>query len=253
MNGTSCDATYFFQLVKNHTIDCSFCHIICSLFIEVNNMTLDRQKVDKTEFLVIDFETLTPKGYPPEPIELGVQMVNGLEIDYSVSIDWLIQPPAGFHVTALDISLKNIYDSDLQGKPTIEEVLKKLDSLCSKGDFIFIAHNANYEASILSRYVTKFPNIENVRIIDTIKLAKYVLPNLANYKLDTLASKLDLAIPINRHRSLPDCILTAQVFIELLTYEASRHKIEYLDDLLNVAGIYPSYSHPKQLSFFDNI
>lgn len=28
--------------------------------------------IDDTEFLVIDFETITPKGRPPEPIEVGI-------------------------------------------------------------------------------------------------------------------------------------------------------------------------------------
>ena len=28
--------------------------------------------IDDTEFLVIDFETITPKGRPPEPIEVEI-------------------------------------------------------------------------------------------------------------------------------------------------------------------------------------
>ena len=37
------------------------------------------KKIKETEFLVIDFETLTPAGRSPEPIELGIQKINGYE------------------------------------------------------------------------------------------------------------------------------------------------------------------------------
>ena len=43
----------------------------------IQDYKLSRRKgafklIDDTEFLVIDFETITPKGRPPEPIEVGI-------------------------------------------------------------------------------------------------------------------------------------------------------------------------------------
>lgn len=49
--------------------------------------------IDDTEFLVIDFETITPKGRPPEPIEVGILRIKQKKIDNNASIDWLIKPP----------------------------------------------------------------------------------------------------------------------------------------------------------------
>ena len=205
-----------------------------------------------TDFLVIDFETLTPKGLPPEPIEIGIQKIQGLQIKYDAGISWLIQPPKGFHVTKLDYQLKGITDQDLIGKQTIDQVLNKVNNSCGKNDYIFIAQNAKYEANILSYHMEKFKNIAKTPILDTILLAKFVMPRLKNYKLDTLAEILDLPIPEDRHRALADCILTAQIFLRLLD-ELKRNGKEliYLSDLLNIAEIETKYNQPTQINLFD--
>ena len=51
--------------------------------------------IKDTEFLVIDFETITPKGRSPEPIEVGILRIKQNKIDDSASINWLIKPPEG--------------------------------------------------------------------------------------------------------------------------------------------------------------
>ena len=121
----------------------------------------------------------------------------------------------------------------------------------SKKDYVFIAQNAKYEANILSHYIQECPAITKTPIIDTIMLAKYVLPGLFNYKLDTLAHELKIPIPKDRHRALPDCVLTAKVFLRLLEIENKRGKIKKIDELHKIAEIQTSYNRPKQLTFFD--
>ena len=44
--------------------------------------------IDDTEFLVIDFETITPKGRPPEPIEVGILRIKQNKIICPIS--WYI-------------------------------------------------------------------------------------------------------------------------------------------------------------------
>jgi|GEM_PF-821584 len=207
--------------------------------------------VKETEFLVIDFETLTPKGHSPEPIELGIQKINGYKIDINASISWLIQPPEGLHVTKLDTIQTGIKESDLVGKQSIDQVMKRVNNSCMKKDYVFIAQNAKYEANILSHHTKKYQGIAKTPIMDTILLAKHVLPNLPNYKLDTLAHALNLTIPKDRHRALPDCILTAHVFLRLLEMQNEKKEIIYLDELLRIAEINTKYNHPVQIDIFD--
>lgn len=213
-------------------------------------MNTDKFVID-TEFLVIDFETITPKGRSPEPIELGMLRIVENEIDKKAAIDFLIKPPQGLYLTYFDTKQTGIKESDLIEKPSAMEVIKKIDKECEKKDYIFIAQNAKYEANILSHYIQQCPAIAKTPIIDTILLAKYVLPELTNYKLDTLAHELKIPIPKDRHRALPDCVLTAKVFLRLLELQNKRGKIEKIDELLEIAEIQTSYNKPKQLTFFD--
>ena len=81
--------------------------------------------VRNTEFLVIDFETITPKGIPPEPIELGMLRIIENEIDRKAAVDFLIRPPQGLHLTKFDTEQTGIKESDLIGKPSAIEVIKK--------------------------------------------------------------------------------------------------------------------------------
>lgn len=48
--------------------------------------------IKDTEFLVIDFETITPKGKTVEPIEVGILKIKENNIDKELSFDWIIKP-----------------------------------------------------------------------------------------------------------------------------------------------------------------
>lgn len=48
--------------------------------------------IKDTEFLIIDFETITPKGRSSEPIEVGILKIKENNIDKELSFDWLIRP-----------------------------------------------------------------------------------------------------------------------------------------------------------------
>ena len=85
------------------------------------------KKIKDTDFLVIDFETITPKGRSPEPIEMGVLRIQQNQIDRKAAVDWLIQPPEGLHLTKFDTDQTGIREEDLLGKPDAMTVLKKLN------------------------------------------------------------------------------------------------------------------------------
>ena len=108
--------------------------------------------IDDTEFLVIDFETITPKGRPPEPIEVGILRIKQKKIDNNASIDWLIKPPEGLHLTRFDTSQTGITEQDLVHGIDAKRAMRIIDKSCSKKDYVFIAQNAKYEANILSHY-----------------------------------------------------------------------------------------------------
>lgn len=73
----------------------------------------NRKLIKDTEFLVIDFETITPKGRSPEPIEVGVLRISNNQIDEKASVDFLIKPPEGLHLTDFDTMQTGIKEKDL--------------------------------------------------------------------------------------------------------------------------------------------
>jgi len=211
------------------------------------------KRINDTEFLVIDFETITPKGRSPEPIEVGILRIKQNKIDNNASINWLIKPPEGLHLTRFDTEQTGITEQDLMHGIDAERAMRRIDKSCLKKDYVFIAQNAKYEANILSHYTDECRGIARTPIIDTILLAKHVFPQLPNYKLDTLANTLGLQIPQNRHRALADCFLTAEVFLKLLELQKEKSEITNLDDLLNIAKIETKYSEPQQMTLRDFI
>ena len=88
--------------------------------------------IDDTEFLVIDFETITPKGRPPEPIEVGILRIKQNKIDNNASIDWLIKPPEGLHLTRFDTSQTGITEQDLVHGIDAKRAMRIIDKSCSK-------------------------------------------------------------------------------------------------------------------------
>ena len=110
------------------------------------------KQIKDTEFLVIDFETITPKGRSPEPIEVGVLRIKQNQIDKDESVNYFIKPPAGLQLTKFDTNQTGIKEKDLEGKPNALTVMKRIDKSCTKKDYVFIAQNAKYEANILSHY-----------------------------------------------------------------------------------------------------
>ena len=221
----------------------------------MQQQSLDKPLIDNSQFLVIDFETTTPKGYSPEPIELGLARMNGIHIDESAQKSWFIKPPSHAPLTSFDINQTGITHKDLENAKSADQVFDTLEDISGRQDYIFVAQNASYEKAIIDRFSENRPNLSSRRIIDTIPLAKLVLPGMSSYKLDTVAMVLGISIPKERHRALVDCIVTGQVFSQLI----QKSGIITLDELFEVAEIRPKKkklnstddSWDQQLTLFD--
>jgi len=217
---------------------------------------LDERQIEEISFIVVDFETVTPKGHPPEPIELGAMRVSkGLHIDSSFAMSWLIKPPEHAPLTAFDTQQTGIGWQDLRDRPAAQVSLAEFEVLLQEDEYVLVAHNASYEAAIFQRYAYVCPRVAAMLCIDTVALGKLLAPGLANYKLDTLADHFSLPIPLARHRALPDVELTGQIFLRLLATRAGAHSsITTIADLKRVAGLKGSFQQqklPVQMGLFD--
>lgn len=200
--------------------------------------------IQEQSFIIIDFETVTPKGYSPEPIQMGLVGIDNLTVSEHKRKSWFIKPPDYAPLTYFDTLQTKITKKDLEDADSADSIFNILENICSEKDYIFIAQNANYEYNICKRYSESRENLKNVKFIDTIKLAKLQFPNLKSYKLDELARLLEIKIPEGRHSALVDCVITGEVFVKLI----KSLGIKTIDELLNKSCINnQSYS---QLNMF---
>lgn len=86
------------------------------------------------------------------------------------------------------------------------------------GNDIIIGHNVNFDIDfIYDSMVDNLGEYLSNDYIDTLRISRKVLPELKHHKLDNLIDYFNLT-KRNEHRALNDCILTNQVYINLVNF-----------------------------------
>lgn len=207
-----------------------------------------------TTFVVIDFETTTPTGYPPQPIEVAVLALRygeggWKETGRSAS---LIRPPAFAPVTPADTAQTGLTADQLSQAPTTAEALGALDRRFTVGTpYLLVAQHAATEANVIHNQREHCPTLARLDFLDTIPLAKHCVPGLANYRLDTLLAHFTIRQPVDRHRAPADVDITAQVFLRLVALTQENGQVEDLAALLKIAGRTAKRNKPVQDGLFN--
>ncbi|MFJ1756460.1 PolC-type DNA polymerase III [Kitasatospora sp. NPDC088134] len=191
--------------------------------------------------VVIDFEGLTPPGRPPEPTEvaaLALRPVRGRLVEMG-RFEALIRPPADVPVTARSAALSGITAQMLAGADPAAAVLARLDAHLSAPPYRLVAHHAPVEAGMIARQAVHCPHLAATPLLDTIRLAKAVLPGLGSYGLDHLLAHYGIARPADRHRAMPDVTATARLLEHLLADGSTAGRWHTLLDLDTTAALQP--------------
>lgn len=206
-----------------------------------------------TTFVVIDFETTTPAGYSPQPIEvaaLALRYGRGGWVRVG-SGESLIKPPAFAPVTAADTALKGLRPEQFTDAPTPAAVLGELDARFTPGSsFLLVAQNASVEANIIHNRSEHCPTLARIDFLDTIPLAKQIVPDLPSYSLDTLLAHFCIPQPLNRHRAAADVEVTAEVFFHLVRAADTMPRFSDLGALVRTAGRTAKCNLPVQDGLF---
>ncbi|WP_327257716.1 3'-5' exonuclease [Streptomyces sp. NBC_01244] len=204
-----------------------------------------------THFVVLDFEGTTPRGASPEPIEvaaLGLKHERGRgPVRTGFSFTSFIRPPAHAPITSFGIAQTGITMRDVAEAPPAATVLHALDEALPEPPLLLVAHHAPTEGGILYNYREACPRLACTRIVDTVLLAKFVVPGLDSYSLDTLLAHFAIPQPAHRHRAMDDVTVTAVLLLTLLAEAAVSHKITTVAHLLRVASRPPRATQPTQL------
>ncbi|WP_253917077.1 PolC-type DNA polymerase III [Streptomyces sp. MNP-20] len=205
----------------------------------------------ETHFIAIDFEGTTPKGTPPEPIEvaaLGIEHMPGRgPVVSGFQFQSLIRPPEHAPVTARDTAQTGITAADVAHAPDAATVLHDLDQALPGRPRVLVAHHAPVEAGFIYRHRDHCPRLAYTRLICTRRLARCVWPGLPAYGLDALLAHAGIPQPANRHRAMDDVAVTAALFRHLVTEAARNRTLTTLADLVRAAGVQPRAAAATQL------
>ncbi|MHB8171306.1 MAG: 3'-5' exonuclease [Thermincolia bacterium] len=177
------------------------------------------QRLDQTRFIIFDTETTGLHPYAGDEIISisGVVLEKG-QIDTINYFDRYVNPCRPVPPLATEIT--GITEDQVQGQPDIFHVMA--DFLEFVGDSILVAHNADFDLNFLNLKLKRFCQTKITHpTLDTLTLSYTLKPTLKNHTLDYLANFYN--IPINqRHTSLGDSVITAQLFYRLLTILKER-------------------------------
>lgn len=184
------------------------------------------QNFDDT-FVVFDLETTGFSAEVDRIIEIGAVKISGGKIVDRFSTFVNPEIPISFRIERLT----GINDSMVLNAPKINEIMGEFLEFC-KGA-VLVAHNAEFDTSFIANKAAKMGIEVKNTIIDTVLLAQFVIPNLHNYKLDTLCKHLGVSLE-NHHRAVDDAAATADMFIKLV--EMLKERDIFTVEKLNEKG-----------------
>ena len=165
---------------------------------------------DVGDYTVVDIETTSLDSFHGEILEISaIKVRNKKEVD---NFSELIR--TNEEIRYFTTNLTGITNEMMlkEGKD-LEEVLQNFKTFL--GNDIIVGHNVNFDINFL------YDNMEehldtylSNDYVDTLRIARKVLPNLRHHKLDDLITYFHLT-QRHEHRALNDCVLTNQVYIKL--------------------------------------
>ncbi len=166
------------------------------------------QSLDDT-FVVFDLETTGFSAIKDKIIEIGaVKIIKG-EITDTFSTFVNPQRPIPFQIQ----KLTTITDDMVMDQRTIDEILPEF--LAFIGDSVLVAHNASFDVGFLEQNC-RYQDIEKeFTSLDTVSLARVLLPTIAKYKLNNVAKALNINLE-NHHRAVDDAGATASIFLKFI-------------------------------------
>ena len=164
------------------------------------------------DYVLVDIETTGLSPRTDEIIEIGAIKVKENKIidkyDSLIRIDRPLNP----FIT----NLTGITNEMLQkGKDSMQVLEEFMDFT---GQNIIIGHNVNFDINfIYDKCEIYLDSYFKNDFIDTMRIAKKIMPNCRNYKLGTLAEMFNVDYK-NAHRGLKDVEITYEVYNKLKEY-----------------------------------
>ncbi|GAB5613957.1 PolC-type DNA polymerase III [Faecalimonas hominis] len=176
---------------------------LTDIAVNEDNQTLD------DAFVVFDIETTGFSSVKDKIIEIGaVKVENGKIVSrYSTFVN--PEVPIPFEIT----KLTSITDAMVIDAPKIETVLPEFMEYV--GDAVLVAHNAGFDVGFIEENCRRLGMERKLTSVDTVALARVLLPTLSRYKLNIVAKTLGISLE-NHHRAVDDAGATAEIFVKFV-------------------------------------
>ena len=189
-------------------------------------VTGDKGGTLEDDFVVFDIETT---GFSPvnnRIIEIGAVKVCGGQVTERFSTFVNPQVPIPFEIE----KLTGIRDDMVTDAPLIAEVLPRFLEFCRGA--ILVAHNAGFDMSFMLENARRQELPMEHTYVDTVGIARVLLPNQAKHTLDAVAKTLNISLE-NHHRAVDDAECTAWIFVKLIQMleEKDIHTLAQLNAL----------------------
>ncbi len=159
----------------------------------------------------------------------GIRIENGM-VDETKTFVSLVNPERTIPWEAKRVN--KIDDEEVKNAPTIDQVLPKFLEFASGS--LLVAHNASFDMGFLEcEKEFCWGYIDLPECFCTKLLSQSAFPHEFYHNLDAVGRRLQLSLPANRHRALPDVILTAHALLKM----ADKCGIRSLDELRRRAGL----------------
>ncbi len=160
-------------------------------------------------YVVFDLETTGIGAKSNQIIEIGAVKVEEGKIGETFST--FVNPlrPIPYPIQ----QLTGIDDSMVSNARTIQEVLPEFVQFCE--GCVMVAHNASFDIGFIEQKAKEQGILVDYTVIDTVSVARALLPDLKRYKLDTVAKRLGVSLE-NHHRAVDDATATAEIFVRML-------------------------------------
>jgi DNA polymerase-3 subunit alpha (Gram-positive type) len=207
----------------------------------------DKRSLDD-EFVVFDLETT---GLNPQ--ECGITEIGAVKIKGGKVIDTFNsfvnpQQPIPRKIT----ELTGITNEMVADAPLCDEALSRFYAFC--GNAVLVAHNASFDTGFLKVWSQKCGLNFTYSYIDTVRLSRFLFPELKKHKLDVIVGHLKLG-EFEHHRACDDAKILSLVFfvmLKKLKEEQGISSIDQINGILSGANDYKRAQAYHQTIFVKN-
>jgi DNA polymerase III subunit alpha, Gram-positive type len=166
-------------------------------------------QLENEDYVILDTETTGLKPEESEIIEIAALQVRKKEI---VNIfNQLVKPKTAIPEVITQIT--GINDEIVADAPSLEEITGKFLNFIEGSTLIM--HNAEFDLGFINQhiFVPRKRELGNPHFC-TLKVSRFLLPNLGSHKLGSLAKHFDIPVK-NSHRALGDVETTYELWLRL--------------------------------------